>query len=445
MTDVNPAGEQGPDPTVADLQATVGRLEATMADLNTRHEVHAARPRRWRTVLAVALIVLGTLLTPVAVVGGWSRVLLTDTDVFVDTYAAVVRDATIQDFITAQTMDAIDAHLDIDGAVGEVVNGLSSALPNRPRLTTGLQALQGAAVQGVRSTIRQAVERVVASDAFTTAWTASLRLTHDQTTATLSGSEGALATVSADGLGIRLGPIVERVKTALVAQGFALASKIPAIDRTVILIHSDAFGQARLAYVVVVATGSWLPIVVLALLAGGVLAAARRPLATVWAATGLALGGLLTIGAVAIGCLLTTASASAGVPPAVVVLLYDTTVSALKDLATATVLLGVVVALIAWFAGPFRPARRIRSAGAGLAADLRQRADSAGLGTGRFGDWLFAHRRWVRALVAGLAVVVLVFNRPLTIGLVLGTSAVVLLALLVLALLSRPPADSPTP
>lgn len=445
MTDATPTGEVGPDPTVADLQATVARLKATNAELNARFEVPPAKPRRWRTVLAVVAIVLGALLAPLAIAGGWSRVLLTDTDAFVGTYAPMAKDPVIQAFITDQTMDAIDSRLGIDAAVGEVVDGLSSALPNRPQLTAGLHSLQGVAVQGARSVIRQAVERVVASDAFSTAWTDSLRVAHDQATATLSGSEGAVATVTSEGLGVQLGPIVDKVRSALVSQGFSLASRIPSIDRTVIIVRSDAFSQARLAYVLVIAVGSWLPVAVLVLFAGGVLAASRRLLATVWAAVGLALGGALVLGAVAIGRLFATASVSTGVPPAVMSLLYDTTASTLRDLAWSTVLLGVVVGVIAWFAGPFRPARRLRAVGAGLTADLRQRAESAGLSTGRFGEGLFTHRRWVQALVVTLAAVVLLLNRPLTIGLILGTAAVALLALLVLALLSRPTAAAAPP
>ena len=70
-----------------DLQARVAALEAENAALRSGPTGSGPRPRRSRAVLAVVLIVLGVMLAPVAVVTGWAKWTLTDTDRFVATYA----------------------------------------------------------------------------------------------------------------------------------------------------------------------------------------------------------------------------------------------------------------------------------------------------------------------------------------------------------------------
>ena len=50
----------------------------------------------------------------------------------------------------------------------------------------------------------------------------------------------ALIVAQSDGtIGIQLGPIVEDVKAALLARGLSIASRIPAVDRTIPIAQSD--------------------------------------------------------------------------------------------------------------------------------------------------------------------------------------------------------------
>src|ERR671913_274153 len=95
------------------LQERLARLEGENAALRARlespppeapsaeAEVHRGRGRWW-TVLAVVLVVLGCLLAPLAVIGGWGKTILTDTDAFVATYAPLARDPAVQSYIVDQ-------------------------------------------------------------------------------------------------------------------------------------------------------------------------------------------------------------------------------------------------------------------------------------------------------------------------------------------------------
>lgn len=432
------------EPTVVDLQNRLAELEAANAELAARLDDETAapaptRPRgpRWRGVVASVLIVLAALLTPVAIVSGWARVLLSDTDAFVATYSPLIQNPRVQAYVTDQIVDAIDAKLDIDGTVNQVFDGLGENI-QRPAVRLALESLRQPAADGVRSTIRGVAARVVTSDAFAQVWRESLRLSHSQAVATLNGEQSSV-TITDQGLGLRLAPLIAAVKDALSQQGFALASRIPEIDRTIVLVRSDSLIQVQLAYRAALATGYWLGVVVLVLFVAGVMVSLRKWLATIWAAVGLGLGAALVLGGVGIGRVVAQASIPISVMPNDVLLIfYDTVSEAINDLATATLLLAIVVLVVAWLAAPFRVSRAVRGAWGGLTGGARARADAHGLSTGKVGEWLFAQRVLIRVAVGLVAAVVLILNRPLSAGLVIGTAVTSLVVLLLLSLLERP-------
>ena len=443
------APEPGDEPTVVDLQNRLAELEAANAELTARLDAEAAadaeetvaltrtRPPRWRGAVASLLIVLAALLTPVAIVSGWARVLLSDTDSFVATYAPLVQNPRVQAYLTDQIADAIDARIDIDATVNEVFDGLGENI-QRPTVKLALDALRQPAADGVRSTIRNVAAKVVSSDAFAQVWRESLRLSHSQAISALNGDTSSV-TITEEGLGLRLAPLIAKVKEALVEQGFALASRIPEIDRTVVLVHSDSLLQVQLGYRAALATGYWLGVVVLVLFVAGVLVSVRKWLATIWAAIGLGLGAALVLGGVGIGRVIAQASVPLSVMPNDVLLIFfDTVTGAINDLATATLILAIAVAVVAWLAAPFRVSGAVRGAWDGLSGGLRTRGDAHGLSTGKVGEWLYAQRALLRFAVGLVAALVLVFNRPLSAGLVIGTAVVAAVVLLLLSLLERP-------
>ena len=195
----------------------------------------SGRQPRWRGVLSAFLIVLAGLLTPVAMISGWARATLTDTDAFVATYGPVIRDPSVRTYLTDQVVAAIDGRIGIEGLVGDAVDGLAGALGNRPRLTSALQLLQRPAVEGLRSMIVRVTGEVVAAEGFARAWEQSLRTSHIQVTGALAGDPRATLTFAEAGVGLQLGPMIDRVRTALLDRGFRLAARIPAVDRTIVL------------------------------------------------------------------------------------------------------------------------------------------------------------------------------------------------------------------
>ena len=441
--------------STTDLEARIARLEAENSALReqvavapTPAVVTASPPQprktgRWRPIVAVILIVLGCILAPLAVVSGWAKATLTDTDSFVATYAPLAKDPAVKAYVVSETMDVINQNVDVSGLTGEVIDGIKG-LGVRPRVGQALDLLKAPATQGIESMLQRGVETFVDSDAFATAWQQALRISHTQLTDTLSNDPAALLKAQNDGtIGIQIGPIIDQVKQSLVAQGITVASRIPSVDKTIPIAQARNLPTAQVAYQAVVAAGTWLVWVALILLAAGVLVAKHRARTLIWTAIGLGLGmTVLLIGFVSGRAILVTTLPPSVVPTNVLTLLYDTVVTPMQDTAKVTLVLAIVVAVVAWLFGPFGAPRRLRGLYLDGIAGLRGAADARGVGTGRVGEWCYAQRRLLQTLVGLGAAAALILLRPLSVGEIFATLIIALIVLIILSLLERPPVSA---
>ena len=422
------------EPTLVDAGAGVARGAAKAKAVPQP----TVRWQRGRHVIAVVLIVLASLLSPLAIVSGWTQGPLKNSEAFAASLGGLARDPQVQGYITDEVVAAIDERVNIDGLVDDLVAGLSDVI-TRPASRTALNLLlRQTVVDRVNSAVRSTTASVVSSERFARAWEESLLVSHAHAVAILRGDPDVALTITDEGLGLRLGPIIELVKARLVEEGFGLASRIPDIDKTIVIVTSDKLPQAQTLYQTAVAGGFWLPLAVLGLLVVAVLVGVRRSRATLWASIGVALGALLVIVGLAVGKAVLLSSVA--MPSAVGDLFYETLTGDLGDLAWATFLLAAVVGVAAWLAGSFASATTVRAGYAGVQGSVRASAESHGLTTGRVGEWLFSMRTLLRVVVGLLATGFLLLNRPLSVGLVGWTAGLALLALLVLSLSERPPA-----
>ncbi|WP_431278074.1 hypothetical protein [Leifsonia poae] len=391
------------------------------------------------TLLATALILIGAVLAPVAVVASWAKVQLTDTDSFVATYAPLADDPAVQTFVTDQAVSVIEDNVDIPGVVSQVFDGIVS-LGTGPVATRALEALKAPAAQGIVSLIHTTVGNFVASDAFAEVWQQALRRSHTQFIATMQNDPKAAVAIGSDGsVGIQLGPIIERVKELLVKQGLTFASQIPTVDRTITVAQNSSLPTLQLAYGLAVSVGAWLPWIALLFLAAGVLVARRRALALVWSAVALAIGMIVIVAGIAIGRIVFIASASPSLLPASVArTVFDTVTTKMVDTGVAVLVLAIVVAVVAWYSGPFGISRRLRGFFGSGVTWVREAAERHGITTGRTGEWIYAQRALLRAAVAVIAAVILLFVRPLTPGLIIWTLVIAAIVIAILELVQRP-------
>jgi hypothetical protein len=309
-----------------------------------------------------------------------------------------------------------------------------------PAVAANLAALSGPLANGIESFTRTQINKIVASPAFVTLWEQVNRTAHANVVKLLEGNEGGAVSTKGDAVTLNLAPIVAQVKQQLVANGFSIASRIPVVDRSFVIAQSDSIPKAQGLYRLLNAMGSWLPVLALLLFGGGVLLARDRRKALLLGSVGV-LGSMLLLGVLlAIGrALYLNAVPTSVLPSDAAGNVFDTVVQYLRYGLRTVATVALVVALGALFLGPSAGAVRARSeATRGLGA-LRGSAESRGLSTGRFGAWVFAHKRLLRIATVVLAGVALSFWHQPTGAVVLGIAVVAVLVLALIELVGRPP------
>ncbi|MFH6689717.1 UdgX family uracil-DNA binding protein, partial [Cellulosimicrobium funkei] len=253
-----------------------------------------------------------------------------------------------------------------EAAFAALVDDLVGGLEERdvpPRATRALAALEAPLTSGVESLVHETATRLVESDAFEGAWLQANRVAHQQLVAVMRGEDGDVLQVSDDGrLSIQLSGLIDLLKERLVDRGLDVAARIPSVDATFTVAQSAELVTLQNRYAQVVTLTTWLPWVVLGLLAAGVLVANHRSRALVVA--GLALtGAMVALGvglAVARGLYLGALSGQVVRLDAAEVV-FDQAVGYLRLTLRTVGVLGLVVALAAYVGGPSASARSLRA------------------------------------------------------------------------------------
>lgn len=403
-----------------------------------------------RTLISIVMIVVAVLLAPIAAVGTWTRLQLVDTDRFVSTFAPLADDPGVQNFIADQITDQIDQQVDFKQLLDPVFAELAAAnLP--PRASAAVASLQAPAVAGMQSIVATTTQRLVASDQFADLWATSLRVSHRQATAILKGQSGKALTLSDDGtLSVQLTPLIDAVKDRLRARGLTFVDRIPAQDRAITIVKIDSLGLAKMSYQIAAIGGLWLPWLAAALLLGGVLVANRRRRAMVIASVVLAVVfALMTIGVWIGGNVFVLSLSPDPLPSGVASTVFGQITAAMDSTLRALTFLGVLIAVVGWFAGPARPARATRAVLDSGFTSLRGALDRNGGDTGTFGRFLDRNRNVILTVAVILGMLALIAARPVTlstIGWLVVVLAVVAVGIEVLrrsaqAPVAEPPAD----
>lgn len=316
---------------------------------------------RWRRILGTAVVVLGVLLAPVALVSAWAVDEFTDTDRFVETFGPLASDPGVQRVVAAEVTTLITEQVDVPALTAPLFEGLGETLP--PVAGLALGPLEGLVNSGITQLIGGTVDRVVESEAFATVWETALRTSHAQLIGALEGDPDAALTIGEEGtLGISLAPIVANVQTALVDSGVTIAAAIPEVDRTIVLVKSDSLASVQAAYRLAHAVAAWLPWLVVALLVGGVLLLGAGIRSIIGSAAGIALVmGLLILG-LAIGrAFVIDTVASTDLPVDVAQTLFHQLLGRVYSGAVTFAIIGLIIAAAAWAIGRYDVIARVRA------------------------------------------------------------------------------------
>jgi hypothetical protein len=403
-------------PLTSQERAELESLRAELAALRAAPPPPPPPPRRprgpirWASVASAVLLVLGLLLVPVSVLAVWTHNQLSDTDRFVATMGPVLEDPAVQTAVAGRVTQEIFTQVDVQQLANQAVDALAAQGLPAP-IADRLHGLTGPLADGTRSFVEGEVQDLVSSPAFISAGQQALTGTHQQFAAVLAGQSSAISVQGADAV-LDLYPFIEAAKQRLVASGFELAARIPAVHPTIALFPASTLIRAQTAYHLLDVTATWLPWVTLAFLIGGVLLARNRRRATM--VVGLAVMGtmlalaaaLLVVRGVVVGAVAEQSSAAAASA-------YDIVVRFVRAALRTLFVVGLVVALAAWVTGPSSAAVGIRGALGRGVASLRRGAVARRLAEGPVGPWVHEHLTLLRtALVVVAALVVVLIDRP---------------------------------
>ena len=437
----------------ADERIELERLRSENAALRAQGQAAGPRPprpggrQRWRSIVAVLLIVLGSVLAPLAGVAVWARNQVTNTDRYVATVAPLAQDPAIQQAVTDQITAQVFTYIDIQALTTQVADALSARVEGRglpPQAAAALQGLAGPVANGVQGFVRTQVERVVQSQAFEDAWVQANRVAHEALVKALTGEGGGAVTVEGDTVTLNLGPFIQTVKQRLVAQGFTLAERIPQVDKSFVLFQSEDITRAQRAFSLLNTLGVWLPVIALILIGIGVYVAKDHRRALIGAGLGVAAGMVLLALSLAVFRSIYLDGVPASVlPHDAAAVLYDTIVRFLRAGLRTVLVLALVVAAGAFLSGQSVTAVRTREGLSNAIGWLSGGAERAGFSTGPVGTWVYANKKVLRIGAVALAALALVFwGRP-TGKVVLGLTLALLVVLALIEFLGRRPAQVP--
>jgi hypothetical protein len=351
--------------------------------------------------------------------------------------------------VTNDVTNRILGYVDVEALTTQAVDRLvaSGVLP--PELAGALKGLSTPISNGVTGFVHDQVAAVVSSPAFADAWEEANRIAHEQVVGALTGSGGGAATIENGTVTVNLGPIVQQVKTRLVDRGFSLADRIPAVDTTFTVYSSQDLAKVQTGLRALNTLGTWLPVVVLVILAAGIYVARSHRLALVGAGLGVAAAMLvMAIGLQVVRARYLDAVPADRLPRDAASVLFDDLVAFLREGLRAVLVLGLVVGLAAFFTGPSVTASRTRGLLTRGVTATRNGLESAGLHLGPVTRWVAPKRTvLVAVLIVVAAAVLVIWNYPSP-ALVLWLTAGVLVGLFVVQLLATPspaPAAPPPP
>ncbi|HXT88032.1 MAG TPA: hypothetical protein VN714_02130, partial [Trebonia sp.] len=332
---------------------------------------------------------------------------------------------------------AITSNLDLSG----YINQASVALNSRgfDRVGTLLNSLGPSIVGAVTGYIHSTVHSMVTSARFANTWVQVNRVAHQTLVTALSGGKGPVSTSNGQVV-LDLAPFVDIVKQNLVSRGFTLVNKLPPIHPTLALFSSKDLTKAQSLYRLINTLKIVLPILSLVLIGAGVYVAKSHRRTLVAAGLGFAASMLVLGVALLIGRSIYLNSVPQSVLPSdAAAAAYDTLVRFIKVGLRAMLVVGLVVAIGAFFTGPSATAVKTRRAIVSGFGWLRGFAERRGVSSGPAGTWTYHHRKGLRVSAVALVALIFVFwGQPSpALGIVL---AIVLLALLgLIELIGRPP------
>ena len=395
------------------------------------------RRGRWRTPVAVLLIVVGCVLAPLSVVAVWTANQVSDTSRYVANVEPLIKDPAIQNALTDKITTEIVTRINVKGLTDQAAADLASK--GLPRISTLLKGVSGSLASGVAGFVHSSIHKIITGPRMANAWVQANRVASQALVAVLSGSGGKNGAVGVSNgqVTLDLAPLIAVAKQDLVARGLTIADKIPIVHATFALFPSKNLAKAQKAYRLINDLKIVLPIVTLVLLGLGVFIARRPRRALIGAGLGFAASMLVLGAGLLIARNLYLNAVPAGtLPPDAAAAAFDILVRFIKTALRTLLVVGLIVAAGAFFTGPSAAAVRTRHALSSGLGRLRHGGEP-----GPASQWTYTHRHALRIGAVALAALVFVFWGQPTAVVVIVIAVLLLVVLGLIELIGSPPAQ----
>jgi hypothetical protein len=425
---------------LVELRAELQRLRRERDDdLRSVGIARAGRGNRLlRRSTSTVLVVLASLLVLAAVPSLYLRAQLLDTDLYVATVAPLASDPALRAEISDRITEQIFAEIDVEGITRDALAELTSSTPRAAETITGLAPV---ITEQTRALTHSTVSRLVASEQFEELWIEANRHAHERLVRFARGEgDGALSIQENGAVTISTKAIVDRVRTALLEDGVAVAARIPEMDSQLTLFQSPALAEVGRILDALDRVGPLLAGSALVCAAGAVMVAphGRRLRATRNVGAGVAAAmAVLALGLVIARTLYLDAVPPAALSPAAAAALFDALLTPLRNVVRLVFAGALLTAVVASLAG----GRRARRGGETLSRSWARITAGSGK-VAAWQRWMGRHRRALRAVLCGAAALILLFwPSPTTAG-ALWLTALTVAAFVLVGLGARPADDA---
>ena len=336
----------------------VETLRAEVTDLRrqldkTRAENKGGIKRKLRSIVVVVLIVLGSVLAPIAAMTIYLRAFVLDTNEYLAVVGPLPKDPAVATALADQVTNQLFARVDVKQAI-------ENALPNSANF------LADPLASTVKSATHAAAYKVAISDQFHSAWLQANRRVHQALVGILTGSSNSA--VSADKSGkvtLDLHTLAVQVVDQLKASGLTVFDKVPTdkIGGEVVLFTAPGLVKAQGATNALNTLAYVLPFLSVACFVGAVAAARRGRRRRTLLYDGMGLAISMVVFAILLGLArsyLLTAAEGHSLNPSAAGALFDAFLEVPQGWLRILFAVGVLVTVFAWLAGPSRPAAAIR-------------------------------------------------------------------------------------
>lgn len=337
-------------------------------------------------------------------------------------------DPVIIDEVAQEINANLLAQLDVEGLV-------------KQWLPADAQQLSGPISGAVTSFIEKEVDSFLASEQFRELWK-QINVTAQQALiAALSGNSDGAVQIQGDEVVLDLGTLIDEVKARLVAGGLTMLAdvKVPdAADRQIVLLQSDQLAKARVIYSFSVPIARWLLALVLLLYLAAILLAHRRSRMVAWVGVGILVNVIILRVALRFGETYLSASMPDPQAAAAGSAFFEHLTSYLLTAVKFGMALGLLMIIFGWLFGRSGSAVASRNAMARAIGGVGSRipADSP---LASAGNWVAGKRTLLVGVVIAVAALVLAMQDPLTAGVLILLTALVIVAVVLILVLSAAP------